>query len=78
MFGINTCNSVKRITFLYGHSWKKEVEICLQVKRLKRYKNAHFSRVRAFRQGNLPLCFVANYVLLCTVQDAQCNTEESP
>ena len=42
------------------------------------FQNAHYSRMRAFRQGNLPLYFVANYVLLCAVQDAQCNTEESP
>jgi len=34
-------------------------------------RNAHFSRVQAFRQGKPPLYFVACYY-------AQCNTEESP
>ena len=29
------------------------------------------------RQGKWPLYSVANYVLFCAVQDAQCNTEES-
>jgi len=38
----------------------------------------HVFPVLAFRQGKPPLYFVANYVLLCAVQDAQCNTEESP
>ena len=42
------------------------------------FQNPHFSHARAFRQGNPPLYFAAGYVLLCTVQDAQCNTEESP
>ena len=42
------------------------------------FQNAHFSRVRAFRQEKPPLYFFTNYVLLCAVQDAQCNTEESP
>ena len=42
------------------------------------FKNAHFSRVRAFQQGNSPLYFAASYVLLCAVQGVQCNTEESP
>ena len=42
------------------------------------FQNAHFSRVRAFRQGKPPFYFVAIYVLLCAVQDAQCNTKQSP
>ena len=42
------------------------------------FQNSHFSCVWAFWQGKPPLYFFANYVLLCAVQDVQCNTEESP
>ena len=42
------------------------------------FRNAHFSRVRAFWQGKPPFYFVAQYVLFCAVQDAQWNTEEAP
>ena len=40
-------------------------------------QNSHFSHVLAFRQGKPPLNFVANYVLLFAVQDAQRKTKKS-
>ena len=42
-------------------------------------QNAHFYAWRSFRQEKPHVANnVANYAMLCAVQDVQCKTEESP